>query len=37
VYSGQLIIQMEKGGAGALDFYSEDLQGNREIARTEVL
>ena len=36
-YSGQLIIQMEKGGAGALDFYSEDLQGNREITRTEVL
>jgi len=37
VYSGQLIIQMEKGGAGALDFYSEDSQGNREITRTEVL
>jgi hypothetical protein len=37
VYSGQLIIQMEKGGAGALDFYSEDSQGNREITRTELL
>ena len=37
VYSGPFDIQLDKSGTGLLEFYSEDLAGNVEETKTEVL
>jgi hypothetical protein len=36
-YTGPVVIQMDKRGSGAFEYYSEDSDGNRESSRTEVL
>ena len=37
MYSAPVTIQMDKGGAGEFEFYSQDDDGKQEIIRTEIL
>ena len=37
MYSAPVTIQMDKGGAGEFEFYSQDDEGKQEIIKTEIL